>query len=140
MARHIKDIDEFADMELLHRRRNKHGLGWGSAPLPNLAQDSLESRIYSMSTNVTLADANQKAANEEAAYWIAAMGELYAAAPLAKLSPKFNRDLWLPAAWQVRDGGVDLAKASAMSNAAEMKNAALKISNACNKCHDLYRN
>jgi hypothetical protein len=137
-ARNIKNIDDFDDLELFYRPRNKGGLGWGSNPQPVPNLDSLERRTSNMTRMVTPADLQQAAANEEAAYWIAALGELELAAKL-KL-PGANKKPWDPFAQQVRDGGLELAKASAAGDAAAMKSAAIKINNACNSCHNIHRN
>lgn len=140
-ARSIRDDDDIADLMDLFKHRHKGGLGWSSTPHPTAGLDGLERMVFSFAKKVAPNDLKKTTENEEAAYWIAALAELTAAAAPAyrgDMRRKVKKD-WFDQAGQQRDGAIELAKASAAGDADGMMKAAGKINGACLSCHAVYR-
>jgi hypothetical protein len=135
----IRDIDDIADLMHLYKPRNKGGIGWGPKPQPNPAADGLERGVLNFAKQIAPNDLRETARNEEAAYSIAAMAELTAAAaPAFNGKPNIAKD-WVAKAERVRGAAFDLAKASAAANANGMRNAAANTIEACVSCHAKYK-
>jgi hypothetical protein len=95
--------------------------------------------VLNFAKKVAPNDAKQTDSNVEAAYFLAAIAELTAAAaPAFKGKPKIGKD-WVDKAERVRGAAIDLAKASVAGNANGMKNAAAKINDACITFHAKYK-
>ena len=137
-ASSIVGLEEFYDLALMYRPRNKGGMGWGSIPQPNPAQDGLERRLIIFARGVPQ-NALGDPANEESALWIAAIAEMTIAMAPKKDAGKKTRKLWISQAEELRESAYDLRKASAANNAAQMKQAAIRITNTCTACHIVFR-
>lgn len=135
-----KDFAELIDLEDLYRRRNTHGLGWGSTPGNIAAQDGLEMKLRNLARVVPANFIQDAKNNEEAAYWIAAMAELTIArdSEFKPMGIKTKAD-WHKKAAAVRAEADVFAKAIAVNNVAAIQKSAAAINNACIQCHDVYR-
>ena len=134
------DFDETFDLMDLNRRRNKRGLGWGPVPHASPNLDSLEIMLINLGRAVPinfLADAKN---NEEAVSWIAAIAELTAArsGEVRPMGKKSKLD-WEKKAAAVRAEADVLGKAIAAKNVPAIQQSARAVINACNLCHDIYR-
>lgn len=132
-----RQIDGITDLEVLYKNRNKDGLGWGTKAQANPATDGLQKGVTNYAKSVSKSDLTRTAANEEAAYWIAAMAEVTLAG--APKSPDKKAKPWIASAEQVREASLELAKASSANDAVAMKTAAGKVNAGCVNCHTLFK-
>jgi hypothetical protein len=134
-----KDFEELLDVEDLYRRRNKDGMGWGSTPGPNGAQDGLEPKLFALSRAVPANFVQDAKNNEEAALWIQALAELVAVKPDFKPMGKKTLADWEKKAAALRTEADAFAKAVAAQNVLAIRTSAQGVVNACTNCHIIYR-
>jgi hypothetical protein len=134
-----KDFEELLDIEDFYRRRNKGGLGWGATPGNNAVQDGLETRMLALTRAVPVNFAQDAKNNEEAAAWIAAIAELTAAKPEFRPMGRKTLEDWRKKAGQLRADTEEFAKAIAANNPVAIRKSAQAVVNACNSCHEIYR-
>jgi hypothetical protein len=124
----------------LYRARKIGGMGWGPTPIPSGVQDGLEVTLISLSRAVPANFAQDDQANIEAAYWVAAIAELTIArdSGFKPVGNKTKAD-WHQKASLVRLEALRFAKAAASKDAKVIQTSAKAITNACNQCHEVYR-
>jgi hypothetical protein len=133
-----RTIEEIADLEQLYRPRSKGALGWGNVFGPNPANDGLGSGIVHL-LNRKPANGAKNPDNVEAAYWIAAMGELILAkGPLKDALGGKTKKAWIAEGQSLREGGLQLAKAFE-KDVNLVHPAAAKINSACISCHSKFK-
>lgn len=135
-------VDDIPDVMRMFKIRKKLGLGFGAQPLPNELKDGIEAVIRDLSSKgVPGGFAKQLPAYEEMGYHIAALGELSAAsinhAPIG--AGKKTKKAWTDMSEEMRVLGVAFSKAAAGKNADNIKTAATKVNENCNRCHSIFK-
>ena len=135
----VLGLEEFYDLEQMYRLRNKGGLGWGVNPMPIATQDGIEGAPPIPARAVPPQIAVADPANEQSAWWIAAMAELTIPLAPKKDAGKKTKKLWISYADELREAAHELRAASIANNAMQLKQAAVRINNACLNCHIIFR-
>ncbi len=130
-----KATEEVGDVMHLFRPRNKGGLGFGTKAIGNNPiKDGIE---------VALRDIAREGANfakqgdaiVTTGYWVAALADVTAAKAPTKDVGKKTKKAWAQFSKEMRDAGLEFAKA----NGASAKAAAAKVNASCNNCHSIFK-
>jgi hypothetical protein len=138
----VKDkglVEEIADIMHMFRPRNKGGMGIGEKAGPNPAKDGIEITLRDLGRDVPANVAKQAEALETTGYWISAIAELSSAKGWDKDSGKKTKKAWTQYSDEMSKLGVDFAKASAGKGAQQIKSAAAKLNENCNRCHSIFK-
>ena len=136
LAKKVEDMD---DVMGVFKPRTKKGVGVGAKP-GAIQPDGIELQLNKISRDAP----SQNAANKDAAgfekmsYVIAAVAEV-AMAKLPKDDGKKKAKDWLKWSKEMREAAPDLATAAKSKSPAEIQKAAMKINNACNSCHSVFK-
>jgi hypothetical protein len=135
-----KNIDEIGDVMHMFRPREKGGMGIGPKVFgTNKAKDGIEITLRDLARDVPANVAKQSDALEAAGYYIAAIAELTAAKGWAKDSGKKTKKAWNEYSEEMTNLGIAFAKAANGKGAQQMKTAAAKLNENCNRCHSLFK-
>lgn len=132
-------VEQINDIMHMFKPRNKGGMGVGVKPLTNPAKDGLEVALRDLGRDVPANVAKQAEALETSGYWIAAIAELSAAKGWERDSGKKTKKAWAAGTEEMRKLGIDFAKAAAGKGGQQIKTAAAKLNENCNRCHSIYK-
>ena len=133
-------VEEIDGVMHMFKRRDKGGMGVGAKPLANPAKDGIEAMIRELVKGGPIL-AKDFPAYEEMGYHIAALGELSNAA-IAKApigAGKKSKKAWTDMSEEMRVLGTAFSKAAAGKNANNLKTAATKVNENCNRCHSIFK-
>ena len=136
-----KKLAKISDLMQLFKTRSKGGLGAGPTELANPSRDGIDAMIRELARAVPTGIGAQADSLEEMGYWISSMGE-YSKAAVAKApmnGKKRNPKAWLDLSEEMRDVGVEFAKAAATKNAKQIQDAAAKVKSNCSRCHTIFK-
>jgi hypothetical protein len=135
-----KKIEDLSGLMLMFKPRYKGGIGVGKVPVGNdKTKDGIEVKLRDLARDVPPGIAKEAAALEESGYWIAAMAELAKAKGPETVNAKKTKKAWDAYADDMRDAGLDFAKAAAAKGAQQIKTAAAKVNATCSACHNIFK-
>src|SRR5438876_7807192 len=132
-------VEDIPDIMHMFRPRNKGGMGIGPNPLANPTKDGIEVKLRDLGRDVPAGVAKEAEALETTGYWIAAIGELAAAKGWEKDSGKRTKKAWKEGNEEMVKLGVEFAKAANGKGAQQIKSAAAKLIENCNRCHTTFK-
>jgi hypothetical protein len=133
-------VETAADVMHLFRTRNRGGIGIGVKPLANPAKDGIELAFRDIGGKDPGNLARHTEALEVTGYWIAAIAELSIAKGPDEIGGKKTKKFWTESSEEMRKLAIDFAKTAAGKNAQQIKNAASKLNENCNRCHSIFKN
>jgi hypothetical protein len=114
-------------------------MGVGEKAGTNPAKDCIETTLRDLARDVPAGVAKQAEALETTGYWIAALGEMSIAKGWPKDQGKKTKKAWTAYSEEMREAGIEFAKAAAAKGGQEIKKAAGKVNSACNNCHSIFK-
>ena len=135
-----KNIDEIGDVMHMFRPREKGGMGIGPKTFgTNKAKDGIEITLRDLARDVPSNLAKQADAFEATGYYIAAIAELSTAKSWPKDSGKKTKKAWNEYSEEMTNLGIAFAKAANGKGAQQIKTAAAKLNENCNRCHSIFK-
>jgi hypothetical protein len=132
-------VDEITDVMHMFRPRKKGGMGIGEKAGSNPVKDGIEITLRDLGRDVPGNVGKQAEALETTGYWIAAISELSTAKGWPKDQGKKTKKSWNEYSEEMSKLGVSFAKAAAGKGAGEIKTAAAKLNENCNRCHSIFK-
>ena len=105
----------------------------------NKAKDGIEIMLRDLARDVPSNIAKLADALETTGYYIAAISELSAAKGWAKDSGKKTKKAWNEYSEEMTNLGIAFAKAANGKGAQQIKTAAAKLNENCNRCHSIFK-
>ncbi len=133
-------IENIPDVMHMFKPRHKGGMGVGTTPLLNKAKDDIQVMVRDLANKVPANIASQADALETTGYWIAAISELSTAKGWGTDSGKRTKKVWNEYSEEMNKLGIAFAKAAAGKEATQIKSAAAKLNENCNRCHTTFKN
>ena len=136
----VKNVDEIGDIMHMFRPREKGGMGVGRKTFgTNKAKDGIEIMLRDLARDVPANVAKQADALETMGYDIAAIAELSIAKEWPKDSGKKTKKAWNEYSAEMTNLGIAFAKAANGKGAQQIKTAAAKLNENCNRCHSIFK-
>ena len=134
-----KKVDDIEALMHMFKPRSKGGLGIGDKAGGNPAKDGIEVTLRDLGRDAPANVGKQAEALEATGYNIAAIAEIALAKGWGKNEGKKTKVTWNEYSEELGKLGFAFSKAAAGKGAQEIKTAASKLNENCNRCHSVFK-